>query len=90
MKNSEKKLINLSAIGIDMETATLFIVGHANKISRGAILLVSDQPLLPDGLKTQEMDKKVTAKYVDMHLEMGIKAMSDIDEKGEEIKHFGY
>ena len=84
------KLINLSAIGIDMETATLFIVGHANKISRGAILLVSDQPLLPDGLKTQELDKKVTGKYVDMHLEMGIKAMSDIDGKGEEIKHFGY
>ena len=84
------KLINLSAIGIDMETATLFIVGHANKISRGAILLVSDQPLLPDGVKTQELDKKVTVKYVDMHLEMGIKAMSDIDEKGEEIKHFGY
>ena len=84
------KLINLSAIGIDMETATLFIVGHANKISRGAILLVSDQPLLPDGVKTQELDKKVTAKYVDMHLEMGIKAMSYIDEKGEEIKHFGY
>ena len=84
------KLINLSAIGIDMETATLFIVGHANKISRGAILLVSDQPLLPDGVKTQELDKKVTGKYVDMHLEMCIKAMSDIDGKGEEIKHFGY
>ena len=85
-----KKLKNLSAIGIDMETATLFIVGHANKISRGAILLVSDMPLLPEGVKTQELDRKVTAKYVDMHLEMGIQAMSDIEEKGEEIKHFGY
>ena len=85
-----KKLIELSAIGIDMETATLFIVGHINKISRGAILLVSDMPLLPEGVKTLEMDKKVTAKYVDMHLEMGIQAMTDIEEKGEEIKHFGY
>jgi AMP nucleosidase len=85
-----KRLIDLSAIGIDMETATLFIVGHANKISRGAILLVSDMPLMPEGVKTQEMDKKVTAKYVDMHLEMGIQAMTDIEEKGEEIKHFGY
>ena len=47
-----KKLIELSAIGIDMETATLFIVGHINKISRGAILLVSDMPLLPEGVKT--------------------------------------
>ena len=89
-KKFRDRLISLSAIGIDMETATLFIVGHANKISRGAILLVSDQPLLPEGVKTQELDKKVTGKYVDMHLEMGIKAMSDIDEKGEEIKHFGY
>ena len=85
-----RTLIELTAIGIDMETATLFIVGHANKIARGAILLVSDMPLLPEGVKTQEMDKKVTAKYVDMHLEMGILAMTDIDEKGEEIKHFGY
>ena len=83
-------MIELSAIGIDMETATLFIVGHANKIARGAILLVSDMPLIPEGVKTQEMDKNVTAKFVDMHLEMGIQAMTDIEEKGEEIKHFGY
>ena len=89
-KKFRKRLIELSAIGIDMETATLFIVGHANKISRGAILLVSDMPLMPEGVKTQEMDKKVSAKYVDMHLEMGIQAMTDIEEKGEEIKHFGY
>ena len=85
-----ERLIALSAIGIDMETATLFIVGHSNKIARGALLLVSDMPLMPEGIKTQEMDKKVTAKYVDMHLEMGIKAMTDIGKNGEEIKHFGY
>ena len=84
------RLTRLSTIGIDMETATLFIVGHANKISRGALLLVSDMPLMPDGIKTQEMDRRVTAKFVDMHLEMGIRAMTEIGEKGEEIKHFGY
>ena len=89
-KKFRRRLIELSAIGIDMETATLFIVGHANKISRGALLLVSDMPLLPEGVKTKEMDIVVTAKYVDMHLEMGIQAMTDIVEKGEEIKHFGY
>ena len=52
----------------------------------GAEMCIRDS----DGVKTQELDKKVTGKYVDMHLEMGIKALSNIDEKGEEIKHFGY
>ena len=85
-----KRLTRLSVIGIDMETATLFIVGHANKISRGALLLVSDMPLMPDGIKTKEMDRQVSAKFVDLHLEMGIRAMTEIEEKGEEIKHFGY
>ncbi|GIR61280.1 MAG: hypothetical protein CM15mP66_07280 [Pseudomonadota bacterium] len=89
-KEFRKRLTRLSTIGIDMETATLFIVGHANKISRGALLLVSDMPLMPDGIKTQKMDRRVNAKFVDMHLEMGIRAMTEIGEKGEEIKHFGY
>lgn len=84
------RLAKLSSIGIDMETATLFIVGHANKISRGALLLVSDMPLMPEGIKTQEMDRHFTAKFVDLHLEMGIRAMTEIGYKGEEIKHFGY
>ena len=80
-KEFRKRLTRLSTIGIDMETATLFIVGHANKISRGALLLVSDMPLMPDGIKTQKMDRRVNAKFVDMHLEMGIRAMTEIGEK---------
>ena len=73
-----------------METATVFIVGHANKITRGALLLVSDMPLIPEGIKTQGMDRQVSAQFVDLHLEMGIRAMTEIGENGEEIKHFGY
>ena len=80
----------LSAIGIDMETATLFIVGHANEISRGALLLVSDMPLIPEGVKTEELDKKVTEKYVDLHLRLGVEAMTEIDAQGEQIRHFRY
>ena len=57
----------LSAIGIDMETATVFIVGHVNQIPRGALLLVSDTPMTPEGIKTQESDKAVTARYTDLH-----------------------
>ncbi|UCF63621.1 MAG: AMP nucleosidase [bacterium] len=80
----------LSAIGIDMETATLFIVGHANEISRGALLLVSDMPMVPEGVKTEASDRLITEKFTDLHLKIGIEAMTEIEEQGEEIKHFRY
>lgn len=83
-------LAKLSAVGIDMETATLFIVGHSNEISRGALLLVSDMPLVPEGVKTEISDQMVTARFSDLHLQIGIEAMTEIEEKGEEIKHFRY
>lgn len=84
------RLRKLSALGIDMETATVFIVGHANEIARGALLLVSDVPMIPEGVKTEESDKKVTQQFVHLHLQIGIEAMTEIGEKGERIKHFTY
>lgn len=86
----KKKLIDLRAIAIDMETATFFSVAIANEVSRGALLLVSDVPMTPDGVKTEASDKKVSENYVDLHIEIGIKAMTDIGDKGEKIKHFRY
>lgn len=86
----KERLRHLRAIAIDMETATIFAVGHANEIPRGALLLVSDVPMTPDGVKTEESDKKVTGQYVDLHLEIGIKAMTEIGAKGEKIKHFRF
>ena len=83
-------LKELSAMAIDMETATIFIVGHANQIARGALLLVSDVPVLPDGVKTRQSDKHVSQKFVNLHLELGIEAMTDLGKKGEDIKHFNY
>ena len=83
-------LNTLSAIAIDMETATIFIVGHANEISRGALLLVSDLPLTPEGVKTEESDKKVSDSYTKLHLQIGIEAMTDIEGNGEQIRHFRY
>lgn len=83
-------LRKLGAIGIDMETATIFIVGYANQIARGALLLVSDLPMIPEGIKTEESDKLVTDNFVDLHLQIGIEAMTDIETKGEQIKHFIY
>ena len=85
-----RHLFKMTAIAIDMETATIFIVGHYNEISRGALLLVSDVPTTPEGVKTEESDQVVQADWTDRHLRIGIEAMTDIGSKGETIRHFRY
>ena len=85
-----RKLYEMACIGIDMETATIFIVGHFNQLSRGALLLVSDVPITPDGVKTQDSDKMVTENWADLHLEIGIEAMMQIGANGEQIRHFRF
>ena len=85
-----ERLNRLTCIGIDMETATLFIVGHYNSITRGALLLVSDVPTTPEGVKTEASDAEVTKKWVDLHLDLGIEAMTNIGQRGEQIRHFRY
>ena len=85
-----RRLREMTAIAIDMETATIFVVGHYNEISRGALLLVSDVPVTPEGVKTGESDELVTRKWTDLHLKIGIEAMAEIGERGEPIKHFRY
>jgi AMP nucleosidase len=85
-----RRLGRLTAIAIDMETATIFIVGHHNQISRGALLLVSDVPITPEGIKTDESDSRVTADWAEVHLDLGIAAMTDIGREGEPIKHFTF
>jgi AMP nucleosidase len=88
--NFKNYLKTLGTIGIDMETATIFIAGYANQISRGAFLLVSDLPMVPEGVKTEESDLIVTKNFVDLHLQIGIEAMTEIGAKGEKIKHFKF
>lgn len=85
-----QRLRRMTCIAIEMETATIFIVGHHNEIARGALLLVSDMPLTPEGVKTEESDSLVTKRWTDTHLEIGIEAMTDLGAKGEKIKHFRY
>ncbi|MEM7456301.1 MAG: AMP nucleosidase [Planctomycetota bacterium] len=89
-ENFRQRMMGMSCIGVDMETATIFIVGHYNQISRGALLLVSDVPITPDGVKTEASDAVVTDQYVDTHLEIGIEAMTMIGSRGEQIRHFQY
>ncbi|MDD9952086.1 MAG: AMP nucleosidase [Zetaproteobacteria bacterium] len=84
------KLHRMRVTGIDMETATIFTVGFINDIARGALLMVSDKPMTPEGVKTESSDKHVSSKYVDIHIDVGIEAMTEIGTKGEKIKHFHF
>lgn len=89
-KGFKKSLRVARAIGVDMETATLFTVGFANEIPRGALLLVSDNPMIPDGVKTDESDKKVTSKFVERHLEIGIDSLMELYNSGDSVKHMRF
>ncbi|MDA3816216.1 MAG: AMP nucleosidase [Prolixibacteraceae bacterium] len=78
------------AMAIDMETATIFVAGFSNKIPTGALLLVSDQPMISSGVKTETSDENVTKKFVSDHLEIGIKAMKIIRDNGRSVKHLKF
>jgi AMP nucleosidase len=84
----KKQLYEERALAIDMETATLFSVGFASKVPIGALLLVSDLPLKKGGIKTKVSANAVFKDFTDLHVEIGIKAMSDIAERGEHIRHY--
>lgn len=77
-------------MGIDMETATIFVVGFVNHIPKGALLLVSDNPTAPDGVKTTKSDKAVTEKYAKLHLEIGISSLAELRDSGESVKHLRF
>ena len=77
-------------MAIDMETATIFLVGFTNKIPTGALLLVSDQPMVPEGVKTAESDKKVTANFVNNHIEIGIDSLKQLINNGLTVKHLRF
>lgn len=83
-------LERVTCIAIDMETATFFIVGHYNQIARGALLLVSDVPVLAEGIKSEASDEVVTREFAKLHLQIGIDAMTQIGADGETIRHFRY
>lgn len=83
-------LQKIRALCIDMETATIFITGFANKIPHGALLLVSDNPMTPEGVKTEESDKKVTTNFVLQHLNIGIDSLIELRDSGESVKHLKF
>ena len=83
-------LKKIRAMAIDMETATIFTVGFANHIPTGALLLVSDQPMTPEGVKTDKSDTVVTSKFVDNHLKIGIESLKQLINNGNTVKHLLY
>ena len=86
----KKYLVKTRAMAIDMETATIFTVGFANEIPVGALLLVSDQPMISTGIKTEASDMKVTNEYVEMHLRIGIDSLKEIKKQGLSVKHLRF
>jgi AMP nucleosidase len=86
----KKSLKKTRAMAIDMECATLFTTGFVNKIPTGALLLVSDQPMISAGIKTAESDQKVTSKYVEDHLKIGIDSLLEIMNEGSSVKHLRF
>uniref|UniRef100_UPI004048B29C AMP nucleosidase n=1 Tax=Roseivirga sp. TaxID=1964215 RepID=UPI004048B29C len=86
----KKYLRKIRAMAVDMETATIFTVGFVNQIPHGALLLVSDNPMIPEGVKTEESDKKVTSGFVNAHLEIGIDALRELRDSGDSVKHLRF
>jgi AMP nucleosidase len=83
-------LKSIRALAVDMETATLFSVGFHNKISSGALLLVSDVPMDPEGVKTSQSDAAVTRKYLDEHLDIGIDSLKQLINNSQTVKHLKF
>lgn len=80
----------MRCMGVDMETATLFMTGFSNEIPTGALLLVSDQPMVPEGVKTSASDAKVTSSFAQTHVRVGIASLREIINEGRSVKHLRF
>ena len=83
-------LTSLRPIAIDMETATIFIAAFKNQIPAGALLLVSDMPMIPEGVKTDVSDTRVTKDYVETHLRLGIESLKQLINNSLTVKHLKF
>ncbi len=86
----KRYLKKIHVMAVDMETATIFTTGFYNQIPTGALLLVSDQPMTPEGVKTARSDKAVDAAYVSAHLRIGIDSLKQLINKGLTVKHLKF
>jgi len=77
-------------MAVDMETATIFAAGFVNRIPCGALLLVSDQPMIPEGVKTEASDRNITSQFVEAHIKIGIEALKLVRRNGRSVKHLRF
>ena len=89
-KNFKRYLRKTRSMAIDLETATLFVVGFANEIPTGALLLVSDQPMISSGVKTGQSDLKVTQSFAKDHVQIGIDSLKQLINDGLTVKHLKF
>ncbi|MBK6823223.1 MAG: AMP nucleosidase [Saprospiraceae bacterium] len=89
-KDFKKYLAELRALAIDMETATIFIASFKNRIPAGALLLVSDMPMVPEGVKTEESDKKVTEEFLVTHLKIGLDSLKKLITNAQTVRHLKF
>ena len=82
--------MRLRALAIDMETATIFVASFKNRIPAGALLLVSDMPMVPEGVKTEASDKTVTDQFLHLHLKIGIDSLRKLIENALTVKHLRF
>jgi len=87
-KEFKLNLYKERVIAVEMECAALFVACFASKVSVGALLLVSDTPLIKGGIKTKKSAKRVFKKYTDIHIDTGIEIMADIAQRGDRIRHY--
>lgn len=86
----KKRLRDFRCMAIDMETATIFVAAFKNQMPAGALLLVSDMPMTPEGVKTEASDKVVTANFAQIHLAIGVKSLKQLINKGLTVKHLRF
>ncbi len=86
----KKYLRKTRSMAIDLETATIFTVGFANEIPTGALLLVSDQPMISTGVKTESSDALVTKNFVEEHVKIGIDSLKQLINNGVTVKHLRF
>ncbi len=89
-RSFKKYLRRTRSMAIDMETATIFITAFANRVPAGALLLVSDQPMIPEGVKTDESDRVITQQYVEKQIAIGIDSLREIRDKGRSVRHLRF
>lgn len=79
-----EKLKETRAQAIELECATLFAASYRRKLPLGALLLISDLPLMHDGIKTKQSAKMIFDTYTADHLEKGVETIAVMHEM---LKH---